>query len=367
MNKGKGKLVLISLCALCIVIVIVLIITLTGGEQYKSTIRIGFIMSGAMDEDGWNGMHYDGIKAASEELDVELLVKENVAENEGQCIKAIKELANKDANVIILSSYNYSKEVKELVRKYQDIAFYCNSSEYHSKNMTSYFVRYYQARYLAGVLAGLQTKSDNIGYVAAMANNEVNRGINAFTLGVKSVNKDADVVVAWTGSWDDEDKEKKLANALIKKEEVDVITYHQNKSYVIEVADEKEVYSIGYHEVFKGFSDAYLTSVVCNWRLVYKEMIHECLQGRANSLDNFWIGMEKNTVELSEYSDKVADKTADKIEKAKNRIINGKDVFTDEIYDIEGTKRCGKGETISDDILLEHMDWYVEGVKIYEE
>ena len=166
MNKKIKYFIIAGVIAVTVMIILVLHMDFNKDDN---NLVVGFVMSGSINDEGWNGMHYDGIKAASEELDVELLVKENVAENEGQCIKAIKELANKDANVIILSSYNYSKEVKELVRKYQDIAFYCNSSEYHSKNMTSYFVRYYQARYLAGVLAGLQTKSDNIGYVAAMA------------------------------------------------------------------------------------------------------------------------------------------------------------------------------------------------------
>ena len=354
-----------------ILVVIILGIAIGNMEYQKEeatdTMKVGFIISGSTDDEGWNGMHYKGVKEACEELGVELIVKENVAELKGECVKAVKELADEKASVIILSSYNYSEEVRKLVKKYPDIAFYCNSSEYHDENMTSYFVRYYQGRYLAGVLAGLKTKKDKIGYVAAMANNEVNRGINAFTLGVKSVNKDAKVIVRFTDSWDNEEKEKEAANKLIDKKKVDVITYHQNKSYVIEAAEEKDVLSIGYHEEFSGFSDKYLTSVVCNWQKVYKEMIKECLQGRANSEKNFWLGMEKEVVELSTMSEKVDRKTVGKIEKAKESIVNGKDVFSDVIYDTKGKKRCDKGETISDDVLLEHMDWYVEGVKIYEE
>ena len=365
--NNKVKIIFI----VAILVVFILGISI-GNMEYKKgesgeVMKVGFVMSGSTDDEGWNGMHYKGVKEACDELEVELIVKENVAEFKGECVNAVKELAEKKAKVIILSSYNYSEEVYKLVKKYPDIAFYCNSSEYHEENMTSYFVRYYQGRYLAGVLAGLKTKTDKIGYVAAMANNEVNRGINAFTLGVKSVNKDAKVIVKFTDSWDDEEKEKAAAKKLIEKKKVDVITYHQNKSYVIEVAEKKDVLSIGYHEEFSGFSDKYLTSVVCNWQKVYKEMIKECLQGRANSEHNFWLGMEKEVVELSTMSKKVDSKIVDKIEKAKESIVNGKDVFSDVIYDTKGKKRCDKGETISDDVLLEHMDWYVEGVKIYEE
>ena len=48
-------------------------------------------------------------------------------------------------------------------------------------------------------------------------------------------------------------------------------------------------------------------------------------------------------------------------------MISGFDVFSGEIYDRDGTIRCSEGETISDENLLKSMDWYVEGVEIYEE
>lgn len=364
MKNRKGTLI-VGIGAIAIVIVIIFIQHMELNKKDSTTV-VGFVMTGSTDDEGWNGMHYNGIKSAIKDIDAKLIVKENISEFEGNCAKAVKELVKEKANVIILSSYNYSQEVVKLVKKYPKIAFYCNSSEYHAKNMSSYFVRYYQGRYLAGVLAGLQTKSDKIGYVAAMSNNEVNRGINAFTLGVKSVNKDAEVLVKWTETWDDKKKEKEVANILIEKAKVDVITYHQNQSYVIEVADKKDVYSIGYHEAFEEFSDKYLTSVVCNWKLVYKEMIKEYVQGRANETPNFWIGMEKNVVGLSKISSEVSDKTKKEIEKAEDRIVKGKDVFSGVIYDNKGKKRCDEGETIRDEILLEHMDWFVEGVKIYE-
>ncbi len=364
--KNKTALFISGIGLIVVIIITIFIMNMELNKEEKTTI-VGFVMSGSKDDEGWNGMHYNGIKNATDEINAELIVKENVAEFKGECKKAVKELAKEKANIIILSSYNYSQEVDNLVKKYPKIAFYGNSSEHHEKNMSSYFVRYYQGRYLSGVLAGLQTKNNKIGYVAAMSNNEVNRGINAFTLGVKSVNKDAEVFVKWTDTWDDKKKEKKVANLLIEKAKVDVITYHQNQSYVIEAAEKKDVYSIGYHQGFDDFSDKYLTSVVCNWKLVFKEIIKEYEQGRANENPNFWIGMEKDVVGLSKYSSEVSVKTKKEIEKAKDKIIKGKDVFSGIIYDNKGKKRCAEGETIRDEILLEQMDWFVEGVNIYEE
>jgi len=366
MNKGKRRIVLIALSAICVVAAIILSIMLSGREQKEGVARIGFIMSGGIDEDGWNGMHYNGIRVACDNLDVELLIRENIKEFTGECKQAIRELAEQEVGMIILSSYGYSEEVKELVKEYPNIVFYVNSSEHHDVNMTSYFARMYQARYLSGIVAGMKTQSNQIGYVAAMANNEVNRGLNAFTLGVKRVNPDAEVVVCWTGDWDNKEKEIVAVDRLIDDENVDVFAYHQNQPNVAYEADEKGVYSIGYHQAAENCSSKYLTAVVCDWKLVYEQVLREFLVGKGNVKDNYWIGLEAEAVGLSAYSEEITPDIIEEMEEAKAEILAGKDVFSGVIYDMEGILRCDEKEFISDEVLLEQMDWYVEGVRIYE-
>lgn len=364
MNKRK---IVLTVCGtIGIVVAIILLIVLVGNDRGSSMPKVGFIMSGSMNETGWNGMHYTGVKAACEKLGTELLVKENVREFTGECNTAIEEMADEGTGMIILSSYGYSEEARDLVKEYPEIVFYVNSSEYHDINMTSYFVRMYQARYLAGIVAGMKTDSQRIGYVAAMANNEVNRGINAFTLGVKSVNPNAEVVVAWTGEWDNAQKEEAAATALIEQEQVDVLTYHQNQPNVAIAAEAAGVYSIGYHQALTECTDKHLTSVICNWELVYEQIIREYLVGNGNTKNNYWIGMEVDAVGLSDYSVEVTQEIQEKLEAAKTALLTGKDVFSGEIYDNEGTIRCEVGENISDEILLEQLDWYVEGVRFYD-
>jgi len=366
MSKGMKKTCFILIGAILIVVLILFSIAFIGKEKGKET-KVGFIMSGAYNETGWNGMHYDGVKRACDVLGAELVVKENVKEYDGSCEAAIKELAEEGVGMIILSSYNYSEEVKSVVKDYPGIVFYANSSEYHEANMTSYFVRMYQARYMAGIVAGMKTQTGKIGYVAAMSNNEVNRGISAFALGVRSVNPDAEVMVSWTGDWDCEEKEKQAAEHLVKEEGVDVLTYHQNQTNVVHKAEELGVYSIGYHEAMENQSDRYLMSVVCDWETVYKELVKSFLTGRANEKENYWVGLEAEAVGLSSYSAEVTDEIIREVEQAKHRIMSGKDVFSGVIYDTEGKIRCGDKEMISDEMLLEQFDWFVEGVKFYEE
>lgn len=337
------------------------------GTKQEDTVKIGFILSGSCEEKGWNGMHYQGYKASSEKLGTEMLVKENVKEYTGECKAAIHDLVEQGATMIILSSYGYSEEVFDIVQQYPQIVFYGNSSEYHAKNLTSYFARLYQARYQAGIVAGMKTKTNQIGYVAAMENNEVNRGINAFALGVRRVNPEATVHVVWTNSWDNENLERTATKNLIRKMGTDVITYHQNQDFAARQADEEGVYSIGYHIASEGLSSKYLTAVECNWKILYEEIMKQYLQGTANSVDNYWIGLDKEAVGLSAFSDEVVPEIVAELENAKEQILQGRDVFSGVIYDNEGVLRCDEGEIIRDKILLEQFDWFVEGVKIYEE
>ena len=362
-KKVKGRTFVIAGTTFIVLLIVALIIFF--GREKTQGVKIGFVMTGSVEEHGWNGMHYDGVKAACNKLGTTLLVRENVKEFSRECIVAIRELAEQGAGMIILSSYGYSEEVKDFVKEYPEIDFYVNSSEYHDANMTSYFVRMYQARYLAGIVAGMKTETDSIGYVAAMENNEVNRGINAFTLGVKSVNPDAEVVVSWTGAWDNKEMERQVASELIE-DGADVLTYHQNQANVVEVAEEEGIYSIGYHIPLENCSDKNLTTVACNWSIVYEEIIREFLVGKGNLKDNYWIGLESEAVSLTGYSESVTEEIKNEVEKAKQKILSGWDVFSGEIYDVDGKLRCGEKETISDTILLEQFDWFVEGVRLYE-
>lgn len=366
MNKYKIRQTVLLVAAVVVVAVIILIIVAAGREKSDSH-KIGLIITGETTDDGWNGVHYRGVLSACEKLGAELIIKENIAEGSGECRQAIQELADDGVKMIILSSYAYPAEVMDVIGKYPDIAFYTSSFDYSAENLTSYFGRMYQARYLAGVVAGMQTENGNIGYVAAMQNNEVNRGINAFTLGVRSVNPDATVYVSFTDSWDDMEKEVKSADSLIKNKSVDVITYHQNRHYVAETADKAGIYSIGYNEVAEGLSDKYLTATVWDWDTLYYQIIREYMQGKPNAMERRWFSIDSGVVSLSEFSSEVSDKTRKETESAKNRLSGGNDVFSGPVYDNNGILKCRKGEILSDDTLLKNMEWFVEGVEIYND
>jgi len=360
-TRQKWLLFLIVFLILLIVGFIFLI-----GHETTSAPKIGLILTGKTDDPGWNGTHYAGIMGACEKLGAKLYVEENVAESSEACGVAIEKLAREGVSMIILSSYAYPEKVMDFMQKYPDIAFYTSSAEISLPNLTTYFGRMYQARYLAGIVAGMKTESGSIGYVAAMENPEVIRGINAFTLGVHSVNPDATVHVILTGSWENEIAEKDAATRLINEVNVDVLTYHHNKPTVASVADAAGIYSIGYNEIVSGLSDKHLTSTAWNWQPLYYEIIREFVSGKANTSNLRWLGLESKVIGLSDYSSMVTPEIQQAVTDAQADIIAGKDIFLGELYDNTGVLRCETGEALSDEYLMKQLDWYVDGVVIYE-
>lgn len=363
--RNKAKFVLFLLGAIVLALLIASI-KFIGNDNEQKRITIGVIVPGNITEPGWNGIHYEGIKEASEELGIDIALKENIAEYSGQCLKAVNELISMGIKVIILVSYNYPDEIKETILNHPEVQFYCCAAFQQYPNYKNYFARVYQARYLSGIVAGLTTKNNSIGYIAAMNNAEVNRGMNAFTLGVKSVNSKATVHVKWTDSWDDAEKEKENLQKLYDQKNIDVVAYHQNQIHVIEKAEELGIFSIGYNAEKKNFSEKMLTSVSTNWTMVYKEILQNYLQQKNTEQINYWIGIELDAVQLSFYSDAVSDSVKIAVNSAIDRLKTGTDVFYGEIFDNTGIKRSDKNEVIGDSFLYDNMDWFVNGIEFLE-
>lgn len=338
-----------------------------GRTPKKKVEKIGFITVGDASGAGWSAIHYQGIRSACEKLGVELTEKMAVSEEDDSSFHAIEELAEEDVGMIVLNSSRYTEIIGERLKKYPGIAFYDTNPDYHSVNLTTYSSRLYQARYLSGIIAGLQTETGKIGFVAANKMTEVYRGLDAFALGVRRVNPEAEVIVGWTKSMTDEAGGRHMAKELIEKEGVDVITYHQHQPDVIEVAEEAGIFSIGYYEPVKNVSDKYLTCAMCDWEPLYENLIEEYLKGQANTTEYDWLGLEADVIILTEYSPLVSDTAKNEVEKVKQEILSGRDVFSGRILDNQGVERCAEGEAMSDDTLMYDINWLVEGVREYEE
>lgn len=351
-----------------IVIGIVLIsVRETDTEVTREQTKVGFILNGSTDDHSWGQSHYEGMEQCAKGLNLEVYYRENVPADE-QCKEEMKELINQGCRIIICNSFGYAEYVKEMAEEYRDIYFFHATGVAAAGNLATYFGRIYQMRYLSGIVAGMQTETNEIGYVAAYPISEVNRGINAFTLGVRAVNPEAVVYVEWTQSWTGEEEAENAANKLLGEHNIDVLTIHTDTNRALEIAEEKGVWSIGYNmDNIDLYPDTFLTAPVFEWENFYEPHLLECLQGKFVG-KHYWEGAETGIVALAPLSGNVKPGVAQKVEQERQKFLSGTfDVFYGPITDTEGNIRVREMECMTDREMLNSFDWYVEGVKFYED
>lgn len=327
----------------------------------KPQYKVGFIYVGPIGDGGWTYAHNQGRLYLAEELNIPTIYRESVKEN-SDCEKVINDMIDEGCNIIFATSFGYMDWVEKVAQNHPEVTFlHCSGNKTH-ENMGAYFGRIYQPRYLSGIVAALKTQSNKIGYVAAFDIPEVVRGINAFTLGVRSVNPEATVNVKWTNTWYDPATEKEAAKALLA-EGCDVIAQHQDTAGPQQAAEDAGKWSIGYNtDMTSTAPKAYMTAPVWNWGPYYVAQVKAIMDGTWKS-ENYWGGLETGIVDLAPFTENAPQEAQEAVEKAKADILSGQNkIFTGPLKDNTGKLRVSEGTTLTDQEMLE-FNWFVEGVK----
>lgn len=329
----------------------------------KDNIKIGFVYIGTINDQGYTQAQDKGRLALAElgiDLDKQTMYKENVPEN-ADCEKAIRDLIDAGCNVIYTTSFGFMDWTLKVAEEYPNIKFAHCSGYKTADNMSTYFGKVYEARYLAGIVAGLKTKTNKIGYVAAFAIPECIRGINGFTQGVKSVNPDATVEVVWTNTWFDPTLEKQGALELLNKG-CDVIEQHQDTTAPQVAAQEKGAFCIGYNSPTPNAAPkAYLTAPIFKWGTFIKDDVQKILDGTWTSR-KYWEGLSADMVDLDVLTSLCAPGTAEKVAAAKAAIMDGSlKIFAGPVANQNGEVVVPAGTVMTDDEVW-NMSWFVNGV-----
>ena len=325
----------------------------------KDNIKVGFVYIGSILDEGYTQAHDKG-RIAVEAMGIPCLYVEDVLEN-ADCEKAIRDLIDQGCNVIYTNSFGFMDWTIKVAEDFPNVYFGHCSGYKRADNVTTYFGKIYQARYLSGIAAGYKTKVNKIGYVAAHPIPEVIRGINAFTLGVQSVNPEATVEVLWTNTWYDPAVEKQGASELLNKG-CDVIAQHQDTTAPQMAAEERGAYAVGYNvSTPNAAPKAYLTAPLFHWEVFYVDDVNLVLSGEWHSRA-YWEGLSSGTVSLDDLTANNDPRAAAVIEEASARIISGEfEPFTGPLADQNGEIRVPEGVKMTDDEIW-NMSWFIKGV-----
>ena len=330
-----------------------------------SDIKVGMVLIGPQD-DGFSGAHYNGLEGMKEALglrDDQVLYKFNVPEN-AECDAALRELVEAGCNIIFGNSWGFMDYMEELADEYPEVIFsHCSGYKNNGINFNNYFGAINDARYLSGIAAGLKTETNKIGYVGAYKNPEVISGANAFALGVASVNPDAEILFTETQTWFDPDLEKSAAISLLDKG-CDIIAQHQDTTMPQIAAQERGVFSVGYHvDMAEDAPQAHLTAPVWDWTGYYTDTVEKVIEGTWEPI-NYFGDMADGLVDLSPLTENVAEGTEEAVKAAKDQMVAGElKVFAGPILDNEGNVAVEEG-LVLDREDVDSMMWFAFNILV---
>ena len=339
----------------------------------KDDMKVGVLyISDPSEGSGYSYTHDLGIQGMQENLGLNSDQIERKIVDDGDAAateKAIKECIDDGCRIIFTTSWGYMETTSEMAEQYPDV-YFSHGTGYLSngKNFNNYFGRIYQARYLSGIVAGMNTKSNKIGYVAAQdsSNSEVTGGIDAFAIGVESVNPDAKIYVVVTNSWYDPDKEKAASEQLLDMG-CDVMAQHCDTAYPQTLAQDRGVYGIGYNsDMSKETPDSCLTSVIWNWSAYYTSAVKSVMNGTWDG-SNYYGGMAEGLVGITNLAGFAADGTQEKVDKATAAILSGENNVFDGVLETNTGDTVGsEGSTLDDATITGGINWYYRNVAVVE-
>jgi basic membrane protein A len=339
------------------------VISFPAQSQKPEPLKVGFVYVAPVMEAGWVRQHEEGRQAVQAAFGdrVKTSFVENVPEGP-DAERVIRDLVATGHKLIFTPSFGYMEPTLKVAKDHPEVRFESITGYKTAPNVATANARYYEGRYLAGVAAGRMTKSNVAGYVAGMPIPEVLQGINAFTLGMRSVNPQAQVKVVWLNTWFDPARERDAAIALLDQD-ADVLSFHTATTAVMAAAQERGKLAIAYHSDMRHVApQAQVLAVTHQWGDYYRQRTKAVLDGSWKS-GNVWGGVKEGMIRVGAFGPKVPKAVQDEVLARQKDIASGKlKPFAGPLQDNEGKAIIAKGQSLGDEQILT-MNYLVAGVQ----
>lgn len=331
----------------------------------KEPLKVGFVYVAPLTDAGWVRQHDEGRKAVDAALGVSVKTSfvENVAEGP-DAERVIRDLAATGHKLIFTPSFGYMEPTLKVAQEFPDVKFESITGYKTALNVAAANARYYEGRYLAGIAAGRLTQSNVAGFVAGFPIPEVLQGINAFALGMQSVNPKAVVKVVWLNAWFDPPRERDAAMTLFNQG-VDVIAFHTGSAAVMVAAQERGKLAVAYHSDMRRVApDAQIVAITHQWGHYYTQRTQAVLDGSWQT-GKVWGGVREGMIDVGGFGPKVPKAVQQEV------LARQKDISVGRLHpfyakkpvlDQQGQTVIAKGQTLNDEQILK-MNWLVQGVQ----
>ncbi len=330
----------------------------------RQKLKIAFAYSGKLEESNWTKAHENGRMHVQQALDndVQTTYLQGVAEDLS-AYAAFKALITQGYHVIFATSPAFAHGALKAALEFPQARIFVCSELMPSRHMHTYFGRIYEPRFLTGLIAGSLTRSNIIGYVGSYPVRGVISGVNAFALGVRTVNPKARVLVNWACHWEEPHPPTSRSRELMAAG-ADIIS-HQNTFTGVGFEGEYGLYSLECENPDCGVGQ-YIATPVWHWGVFYEKAVRNLLAsgtGEDYKPMQFWWGLDSGIVDVM-YAKKYVPLETHKLVQMFKRMMmeDAYNPFTGSILDVDGLERLHDGETASVQDII-GMDWFVHGLE----
>jgi basic membrane protein A len=240
--------------------------------------------------------------------------------------------ADLDLDLVIVIGFIHQSALVEVSADYPNIHFAIVDDVVDSPNVTSLVFEEHEGSFLVGVLAGLMTETNTVGFVGGMEVPLIRKFEVGFVEGAQYANPDVSVIVNYAGSFGDPGRGRELA--VSQNERGADIVYHAaggTGSGVIDAAVANGFYAIGVDSDQDYMAPGtVLTSMVKRVDKAVFEVIKAVVDGTLEG--GVWsFGIQDGAVGTSEFTytkDQIPQSVFDAIDEAREKIMSGEIVVS---------------------------------------
>ncbi|WP_286209806.1 BMP family ABC transporter substrate-binding protein [Dubosiella newyorkensis] len=323
----------------------------------KPKVNVGFIYVKDEMRSAWTKLHLEGQEYVKHLMPEEVYTKSYFDANTlEEQISQIEKAIEDGAQVVFTTSPIMLRASIMMAAKYPKVQILNCSLNTRTGHLRTYFARNFEVQFLNGMIAGILSESDELGYIADYPFYGMISNINAFALGAKMVNPRARVFLDWSTA-----KQTLQTGHEIKN--VD-ITYIAGEEFNTELNSPK---MFGLYDLSKQrFMN--LATRKYYWGEFYKQLLTSILNGsfrlierHGNESINYWWGLSNGMLDLY-LKDSLPKQTRRLIEVMKEHMSEGGfNLFSTEMKDQKGRIRNHENESMSLQEIAD-MDWLLENV-----
>lgn len=217
-----------------------------GSTEPVERVKVALLLVTPINDGGWSESSYNGFVDAQNELGFEAAYTESLELPDME--SAIRDYAERDFDIIVMSSANFSEVATLVAPDYPDVRFVIiNGETALEPNLANFRPATVETGFLAGAAAGLLTESNIIGKIGGSPRPPVQDAFTGFLAGAEYVNPGVNVLTSYLDSWTDIAKGTEAAIAMIESG-ADVLLGNASSAGfgVIDAAKNEGIIAVGY-------------------------------------------------------------------------------------------------------------------------